>query len=200
MTVAMLLGGVVHAQEPAENAITASLVPESSVVVPGETVTLALVMRPAPGWHGYWKNPGDSGMETQIAWDLPAGLTAGPILYPVPDRLLVAGLMNYVYEGEYAQLVDVVIPADVAPGTRLPIRARRDYLACTDDVCVPETASLAIDLEAGAAQAAAPNRALCDRYRQALPRPLGSEARFERAGGRFRLAIPLPAAVELGDP
>ena len=191
-----------HAQlpQPGKNAIAASLIPESATVVPGETMTLALVMRPAKGWHGYWKNPGDSGIETQIAWELPAGLTAGPIQYPVPGRLVVGGLMNYVYEGDYAQLIDIKVPASVAAGTRLPIRARVDYLACTEEVCVPETANVAVDLQAGAAPAAQANRALFDRFRQALPKPLGSEARFERAGNRFRLAIPLPAGVELAEP
>jgi thiol:disulfide interchange protein/DsbC/DsbD-like thiol-disulfide interchange protein len=199
---AMLLGTATHAQlpTPGKNAIAASLVPESTAVVPGQTVTLALTMRPSKGWHGYWKNPGDSGIETQIAWELPAGLTAGPIQYPVPHRLIISGLMNYVYEGDYAQLIDVEVPAGIAPGTRLPIRARVDYLACTDEICVPETANVAVDLEAAPAPAAQSNRAMFDRFRQALPRPLGSEARFERSGNRFRLAIPLPAGVELREP
>ncbi|HEV2748305.1 MAG TPA: protein-disulfide reductase DsbD domain-containing protein [Allosphingosinicella sp.] len=199
---AMLLGTVGHAQlpQPGKNAIAASLVAESAVVVPGGTATLALTMRPSQGWHGYWKNPGDSGVETQIAWDLPAGLSAGPIQYPVPGRLLVSGLMNYVYEGDYAQLIDVKVPAGLAPGTKLPIRARVDYLACTDEICVPETAKVAVDLEAGAAPGARTNGAMFDRFRQALPKPLGSEARFERAGDRFRLAVPLPAGLELGEP
>ena len=198
----LLLGAAAHAQlpQPGKNAIAASLVPESAVVAPGETVTLALMMRPAKGWHGYWKNPGDSGIETQIAWQLPAGLTAGPIQYPVPGRLIVGGLMNYVYEGDYAQLIDVKVPANVAPGTKLPIRARVDYLACTKEVCVPETANVAVDLAAGSASGAQINRAMFDRFRQALPRPLGSEAQFERVGNRFRLAIPVPAGLELGDP
>jgi thiol:disulfide interchange protein len=39
-----------------------------------------------------------------------------------------------------------------------------------------------------------------DRFRQALPKPLGSEGRFERAGNRFRLAIPVPAGLELREP
>lgn len=185
---------------PAGNAITARLVAESPVVVPGETVTLALTMSPAPGWHGYWKNPGDSGIETRIAWQLPAGLAAGEIRYPLPGRLVVSGLMNYVYAGDYAHLVDVRVPAGLAPGTRLPVRARVDYLACTEEVCVPETANVAVDLVAGAAPAAQPNRALFDRFRRALPRPLGSEARFERAGDRLRLAIPFPAGLALGEP
>ena len=198
----MLLATVANAQlpMPGKNAIAASLLPESTVVVPGQTVTLALMMRPSRGWHGYWKNPGDSGIETQIAWELPAGLTAGPIQYPVPERLIIGGLMNYVYEGNYAQLIDVKVPVGVAPGTKLPIRAQVDYLACTAEVCVPETANVAVDLEAGSTPGPQVNRVMFDGFRQALPKPLGSAARFEHAGSRFRLAIPLPASVELQDP
>ncbi len=199
---ALLPGVAVQAQvtAPDGNAITVELVAESQTVVSGETVSLALTMSPAPGWHGYWKNPGDSGMETQVAWDLPAGLTAGALQYPVPDQLTVAGLMNYVYEGDYAHLVDITVPTGLGPGTSLPIRARVDYLACTEEVCVPEAAEVAIDLQVGSTPAEPARRALFDRFRQALPKPLGGEARFERAGDRFRLAIPLPAEMAIGEP
>jgi thiol:disulfide interchange protein len=139
-------------------------------------------------------------METQIAWELPAGLSAGPIQYPVPDQLTVAGLMNYVYKGDYAQLIDVRVPPGVAPGTKLPIRARVDYLACTEETCVPEMANVATQLEAGSAPGAPTDRLMFDRFRQAMPKPLGSEARFARVGDRFRLAIPVPAGLELREP
>ena len=42
------------------------LVPETASVAPGSTVTLAFVMRPQPGWHGYWRNPGDAGAEPRV--------------------------------------------------------------------------------------------------------------------------------------
>jgi thiol:disulfide interchange protein len=157
-------------------------------------------MRPDKGWHGYWKNPGDSGSVTQIAWQLPNGLSAGPIQYPVPERLTVSGLMNYVYERDYALLIDLKLPAGIPPGTRLPIRARVDYLACTREICVPETANVAVDLQAGPTPGAPTNADLFDRARHALPKPLGSEARFERSGKLFRLAVPLPAGLKLSDP
>src|SRR5690606_6412985 len=84
-------------QAPAAQAnIAARLVAESDHPAPGGTVTLAFVMEPKPGWHGYWKNPGDAGLETQLHWTLPEGVTAGPLQYPVPERLLISGLMNYV--------------------------------------------------------------------------------------------------------
>jgi DsbC/DsbD-like thiol-disulfide interchange protein len=51
-----------------------------------------------------------------------AGRAAGPLQYPVPERLIVGGLMNYVYDGPYALLLKLSVPQGLAPGTPLPIR------------------------------------------------------------------------------
>src|SRR5690349_24870472 len=83
---------------------------------PGGEVELAIHMRPAPGWHGYWLNPGDAGLPMSLDWQLPKGFTTGQLRYPVPSRLTVAGLMNYVFESDYAVLVRLKVPAD-AGGT-----------------------------------------------------------------------------------
>ncbi|HTG38308.1 protein-disulfide reductase DsbD domain-containing protein, partial [Sphingomonas sp.] len=88
---------------PQPRHIAMSLVAETDTPAAGSDVTLALVSRPEPGWHGYWKNPGDAGIQTTLKWDLPDGLMAGELEYPVPHRLLIGGLMNYVYEGPYTQ-------------------------------------------------------------------------------------------------
>src|SRR6476659_11270819 len=69
---------------------------------PGGEVELAIHMRPAAGWHGYWQNPGDAGLPMDVKWQLLTGFSVGPLRYPVPTRLEVADLMNYVYEQEYA--------------------------------------------------------------------------------------------------
>ncbi len=68
-------------------------------------------MKPKPGWHGYWKNPGDAGAEATVAWTLPKGVTVGPLRYPVPERLIVSGIMNYVYEHDYALLAELKLAA-----------------------------------------------------------------------------------------
>ena len=79
---------------------------------PGGEVELALHMRTNPGWHGYWSNPGDAGLGMQLHWTLPEGWRAGEPLYPVPHQLLIAGLMNHVYEGDYAVLVPIDYEAE----------------------------------------------------------------------------------------
>ncbi|MDQ3139310.1 MAG: thioredoxin family protein [Pseudomonadota bacterium] len=179
-----------------DNAIRVSLVPGAAT--PGASAPIAIAMRPKSGWHGYWRNPGDAGAEPTIRWQLPAGVTAGPLRYPVPDRLIIAGLMNYVYERDYALVADLRLAADVAVGTRLPIRARLDYLACTDEICVPESATVATEILVGAAQA--DNEGIIEAAVAALPRELGTEARFERAGNRLRIGIPLPASFGIDAP
>ena len=180
--------------------IATRLVAETNAPAAGSVVSLAIEMTPEAGWHGYWKNPGDSGMEPSVKWTLPAGATAGPLEYPVPARLIVGGLMNYVYEGPYALLLKLEVPAGLAPGTPLPIRGRFDYLVCTKEVCVPENADLALDLKVGAAGAPPLPNAAFDRHRQALPKPLGSAAQFTWSDGRIRLSIPLPQSVAAQDP
>src|SRR2546423_5601125 len=96
---------------------------------PGGEVELAIHMRTNPGWHGYWLNPGDAGLPMDVKWQLPPGFSAGPLRYPVPGRLEIAGLMNYVYQHEYAVLVRLKVAAN-ARGT-VPIRANAHRLART---------------------------------------------------------------------
>jgi thiol:disulfide interchange protein/DsbC/DsbD-like thiol-disulfide interchange protein len=176
--------------------IAAELIAESAAA-PGQTVTLAIRMTPEPGWHGYWQNPGDAGLGMTLDWTIPAGATAGQIAYPVPDVLVVAGLMNHVYEHEYALLVPVTVPSTATPGTTLPLRAKAQWLACTEQICVPERADLAGSITIGPANQ---RDSRFDAWRAALPAPLGSAASFALTGNRLRLAIPLPAAVKLETP
>lgn len=188
------VGGAAHVQ--------ARLEAEDATPAPGETVTLAVVMDPEPGWHGYWENPGDAGKPLELDWNLPEGARVEAPRYPVPHVLLVAGLMNHVYEGRYAVLMDLHVPDGLTPGTPLPIRVHADWLACTDAICVPEQADMALDLVVGKPGGGGPDRREAfDDYRRNLPRPLGGTALFQGDGrGGLRLAIPFPRAATLSDP
>lgn len=174
------------------------LIAESRDPAPGSSVTLALVMRPSPGWHGYWINPGDAGLGVDAKWTLPKGATTGALRYPAPQRLLLAGLMNHVFEGPYALLTDLAVPKD-ASGP-LPVKLEARWLACTDRICVPEDATLSLDLTAGKGSVAPDSRRRFDDFRAALPRPLGSQASYAVSGESIRIAIPYPAAAPVEAP
>ena len=194
----LLLVGLIAAApalaQPRENAIQPELVAEGPAV-PGGEVDLAILMRTKPGWHGYWLNPGDAGLPMDVKWQLPPGFSVGELRYPVPTRLTIAGLMNYVYERDYAILTRLKVPAGVTG--QVPIRASATWLACTDKVCVPESGEFALSVPTGEAAAADPR---FDAWRRALPRPLGSRVRFEIDGGTLRLGIPLPSEVRVDEP
>jgi DsbC/DsbD-like thiol-disulfide interchange protein/cytochrome c biogenesis protein CcdA len=184
------------AAQAAPTRIAAELVAESAGQ-PGETVWLAFHMRPTRGWHGYWRNPGDAGLGMSLTWTLPAGATAGEPVYPVPDTLLISGLMNHVYEHDYAVLVAVTLPRDAKPGARLPLVVAAQWLACTDQICVPEQARLETAVSVG--PRGAPD-ARFDHWRARLPAPLGAQAHFASDGRTIRLGVPLPASLKLDRP
>ena len=131
-------------QPPVARHLAAELIAEGPAR-PGETLTLAIRFTPEPGWHGYWSNPGDAGYGMRLEWDLPEGWEAGEPLYPVPHKLLQqAGddlLMNHVYEGEYAVLVPIEVPEQAAEPNIVPIYVMGEWMDCTNEICVPESAT-----------------------------------------------------------
>jgi DsbC/DsbD-like thiol-disulfide interchange protein/cytochrome c biogenesis protein CcdA len=173
------------------------LLAESDVPAAGQAVTLAFSFTPKPGWHGYGLNPGEAGLPARVEWQLPPGVQAEPLRFPVPQTLLISGLMNYVYDGPHAVLTRLQLPAGIAPGTALPVRVRIDYLACTDKICVPQRADLALELIVGDGQVGTERRAQFDAWRAALPRPLQTEGTYAVEAGRLRVALPLPQGAAL---
>jgi len=192
----MLIAALFALPAAAQNNIAAELVAEGPAQ-PGEPVELAIHFTPKPGWHGYWSNPGDAGYGMRLEWDLPSGWQAGEPQYPVPQRFLIAGLMNHVFEGDYAVLVPLSVPQDAAAGSVVPIKLNAEWLACTDKVCVPERGTFTLQLKVGGVDVA-DNR--FDAWRAALPPMLDRMATFALTGETLRLAIPLPASFSLSDP
>ncbi|WP_245804446.1 protein-disulfide reductase DsbD family protein [Erythrobacter tepidarius] len=153
------------------------------------TQMLALRFTPkSPEWHGYWSNPGDAGQGMRLTLDLPPGWEAGDPLYPVPQRLTISGLMNHIYEGQYVVLVPVKLPAGADGARAPPITGHVEYLACTDQICVPQDALLASRPGGDFA-----------RWRASVAPLLDARSRFAIAGATLRLAIPLPSGVGLRD-
>ncbi|WP_337828449.1 protein-disulfide reductase DsbD family protein [Pseudonocardia sp. TMWB2A] len=186
-----------------ERHLAGELVAETYSPAPGDTVMLAFHMRPDAGWHGYWENPGDAGLGMTVEWSLPDGVTAGTLQYPVPGTLILSGLMNHVYERDYAVLVPVTIPANAAKGTVLPVRVKASALVCDDKLCLPQDFSLATELTVGDGAIAPEARAQFDGWRAKLPRPLTLGARdalYELTADRLKIGVKLPQSLTLDSP
>jgi DsbC/DsbD-like thiol-disulfide interchange protein/cytochrome c biogenesis protein CcdA len=142
----------------------------------------------APEWHGYWSNPGDAGQGMRLTLDLPPDWEVGEARYPVPRQLLVSGLMNHIYQGPYTVLVPVT-PGPSVKDFAGPLKGHVEYLACTDQICVPQDAALTA--QAGGDFA---------RWRAEVAPLLDRAASFAITGKTLRVAIPFPDGMALKDP
>lgn len=177
--------------------ISAELIAEAAPE-PGSEWMLALHFTPrSEEWHGYWSNPGDAGLGMELDWTLPPGWSAGEPLYPVPHKLVLGGLMNHVYEGRYTVLVPIRIPRGAQIESIESIEVTADYLACTDKICVPQQAML--DLDPAAMDDAEPDPRFV-KWRAQIAPLIESRASFAIEGESLRVAVPLPAEVDLPDP
>ena len=112
------------------------------------TLWVGLQLAHQPGWHSYWKNPGDSGLPTQLQWTLPVGVMAGDIQWPSPKRLPLGQLVNYGYEGTVLLPVPLTITPDFKPGllaSSLPIQLKASWLVCRLE-CIPEEGEFSLSL------------------------------------------------------
>ncbi len=125
--------------------LTVDLIAEPKPIEPGKPFTVGLRFRPEPGWHIYWKNPGDSGMAPTVQWKLPEGYTAGPLQFPLPEKILAPPLVTYGYEMETLLLAEITPPAGQPLPPKIKIGADLDWLVCKE-ICLPGKASLDLNV------------------------------------------------------
>jgi thiol:disulfide interchange protein len=126
---------------------TARLALAVEMARPGETVMAGVELTMAEGWHTYWKNSGASGMPTEIDWDLPPGITPGPIQWPLGKKYPEGDLTTYVYSGKTMLLVPLALAPDLPLGT-YPIKAKVSWLEC-EVLCIPGDAQVETTLIVG---------------------------------------------------
>jgi thiol:disulfide interchange protein DsbD len=176
--------------------VQADLVADQDAVSPGAPIMLGLRLRHAPHWHTYWIVPGDAGLPTQIRWTLEPGYSAGPILWPAPQRLRVGALANYGYEGEVLLPVLVRVPPGARAGATARFAAHADWLVCSD-LCIPGGTDLVLSLPVRAVADVhpGPDAALFSAARQRIPAALqlaGARASADAAGVRLEFTGPQP--------
>ena len=109
-------------------------------IVAGETLWLGLQIQHQAHWHTYWRNPGDSGLATELQWQLPEGLKPGNLIWPAPQKIPVGSMANYGYEGT----VLLVTPVQVAPKFKaneapsdITVQLHASWLVCKQE-CIPQ--------------------------------------------------------------
>jgi len=166
-------------------------------VAAGKPVWLGLQLAHQPDWHTYWKNSGDSGLPTRLDWSLPAGVTAGDIAWPTPQKIPVGTLANYGYD----KTVLLPVPLTVAPGfggsaaAQLDVKLKATWLVCKE-VCIPQDAEFSLSLPVQGATAL--HGSAFQATFAATPHPLpGAGSQVEANGKLLKVSLAgLPAALQ----
>jgi len=108
-------------------------------ITAGETVWLGLEITHQPHWHTYWKNSGDSGLPTELAWTLPTGWNAGELAWPTPKKFQLGPLANYGFDGTVLLPTPFQISEPQAAGTDFTVKLTANWLVCKTE-CIPEEA------------------------------------------------------------
>ncbi len=170
--------------------LVAELVARDASIAPGATTYVAVRQKIDKGWHTYWRNSGDSGQATTVAWTLPPGWKAGDIVWPAPERQPTGPLMNYGYKDEVLLPIPVTAPAGARAGETVTLKAVANFLVC-EEICIPEQAELTLSLPV-ADGLAKPDPRWGDAIAAtiaAAPAPAGLTAAFARSGADLTLAV-----------
>jgi thiol:disulfide interchange protein DsbD len=181
--------------------VKASLVADTSGIVPGKSFSVGLLLRMAPGWHTYWKYAGDAGLPTEIKWNLPPGWNVGEIQWPIPFKTNDPGdIQTYGYQDEILLIQEITPPTKVDPqsqgsgvagGNPVKLSAQADWLVC-EKICIPGSATVELELPISAT-VEPKNTDLFARYRRLLPQKFPDSktatASWSRAGNDLDLKI-----------
>lgn len=156
-------------------------------------IDVGLQLRLTPGWHTYWRSPGDAGIPPSIDWKGSKNFAGAEIAWPAPKRLpSLGGLETVGYEN------GVVLPISIhlaQPGSPLHLHAEVDYASCKD-ICIPYHASLDLALPSGLARPG-PEAPLLAEARSRVPADLSAAqwtllgAAVESKSGSAVLAVRL---------
>ena len=192
--VLLIFSASIFGQVHKTDQIEVELVSETTNVVPGETLWLAIRLDPIDHWHTYWKFGGDSGQATEASkWELPSGAIVGDIVWPTPEwtPFLGSELVTFTYEREVFLPIPIEIPADFT-GSTFNLSTQIDWQVC-EEICIPGDATFLLSLPVGST--AEIDSALVADFadtRAMTPVPLGAHnlsANFNALGGNINVMV-----------
>lgn len=203
ISAAFLCAGAMAAAGPwvKGNNVEARLISAIDAVGEKTTLPVGVEMRLTPGWKTYWRSPGDAGLPPRADWSASTNVEGAAFRFPAPERFALFGLQTFGYSKH------VILPVDVrpkTPGAPISLNANLNVLVC-ENICIPETLDLALDLPSGPAVPSEQAQAL-SRFANQVPNvgdtPLLSVAKAEalKMDGRDALRVTVTSQQPLQSP
>lgn len=201
-TTPLVMPGATGAQPEAGAKATVRLLANQTAVAPGQTIELAIAFKIESGWHTYWRNRGEGGLEPSFTWVLPNGSRIGPVRYPPPARHIDAvGDHTFILSGDPTLLAELTLPEDLRPGDKVSVGLGSKWLVCKE-LCKQESQDLSLELPVVSApnEAKPANEDLFRRARSRLPLPMAEAKNLRRLwvaanvdkikpGSKFQVAV-----------
>jgi thiol:disulfide interchange protein len=134
---------------------------------PGDTILVGVDMKMDAGWHTYWKNSGAAGLPIKIEWQLPPGITAGEIQWPLPEKLPPAEVTTYGYEDEVMLIVPLTLATNLPAGP-IDLRASVSWLEC-EQQCVPGSTNVEATLNVSSETKSSADAAMIEAWKSKMP-------------------------------
>ena len=165
----------------ADHPVKANFLADVDAVAPGQPFRLGVELTMKEKWHTYWIFSGDAGLPIEVEWQLPAGVVAGPLQWPLPNKFEEQGeLVVYGYADEVLLMAEATAPQALAAGDTLHLAAEVSWLVCRE-LCIPGEASLALALPVTAVGKPSAQQAQFDRYAAQVPGALDERIAVELA-------------------
>lgn len=164
----------------------------SQTVCPGDEIEGIVKLTLQPGWHTYWKNPGDAGLAPAFDWELPHGVTVKEVIWPAPSLIKQADAVVYGYEGSPEWIVRLLFDKDMIPETQKVVLTAF-FLAC-DGMCTPVTSQAEFSFTVSPSAPKNINWKLEDKVTSQFPTPLLVEKAILRNDS---LSLTLPVTREI---
>lgn len=133
-------------------------------------------------------------LPTNITWELPEGVSAGEIAWPLPKKFPIGNLANYGYEGTVLLAVPLTVGPSFkpSPSGTLNLKFKASWLVCKKE-CIPEDGEFTLQVPTASATATHARlfKAALDLTPQVLP-----PGRISVDGSALRLELSgLPASL-----
>src|SRR5450432_1389225 len=146
----------------------AQLLLSAETAKPGDTIWAGVDLKMEPGWHTYWKNPGAAGLATKIEWQLPPGISAGEIQWPLPEKFPPIEVTTYGYTNEVVLLVPLKIETNFSAG-QINLKANVSWLECKE-VCIPANTNVEATVNIGNETKNSADAATTDSWKRNVPK------------------------------
>ncbi|MGZ3285299.1 MAG: protein-disulfide reductase DsbD domain-containing protein [Xanthobacteraceae bacterium] len=162
----------------------------------GQTTPMraGLEIRLKPGWHTYWRYPGDAGVPPRFDFAGSQNVKAVEVLWPAPQRIPEEGMVAIGYTGD-VMLPLAIVPQDVSKPVLLHLKL--DYAVC-EKLCVPAEGKAELLLTGGPSSQDAALAAAAARIPRKVALGQGTalaikSVRREEGGGRPRIIVDVAA-------